>query len=61
LAVVIEDMQAESALDAEGQVLLARLLEKQASTRPADSGAYFRLLISRYKAEQASTDDALSA
>jgi hypothetical protein len=52
LAALIADLEAAPRLAAADQVLLARLRALQAGTRPVDSGAYLRLTIARYKAEQ---------
>src|SRR5258708_27752182 len=51
LDAVVGELQGEPQLDAEDQVLLARLLERQTHTYPHENGAYLRLVTARYKAE----------
>jgi hypothetical protein len=51
LEVIIQDLQGKPDLDAEGQVLLTRLLDRQTVRHPNDNGAYLRLIVGRYKAE----------
>ena len=56
LVALIADLEAAPRLEAEDQVLLARLRDLQAATRPVDSGAYLRLTVTRYKADCAMKD-----
>ncbi len=51
LDAIIQELQAELAPDAEQQVLLAQLLDRQPTCQPRDNGAYLRLIVGRYKAE----------
>jgi hypothetical protein len=56
LDAVVRELQGEPHLDAEEQVLLTRLLERQAHSYPHENGAYLRLTLSRYQAELAAAD-----
>ena len=53
LDAVVHELQGEPQRDAEEQVLLTRLLERQAHIDPHENGAYLRLTLSRYQAELA--------
>jgi hypothetical protein len=53
LDAVVYELQSEPHLDAEEQVLLTRLLERQAHSYPHENGAYLRLTLSRYRADLA--------
>jgi len=55
LDAVVRELQGEPQLDAEDQVLLARLIERQTHVYPHENGAYLRVTLSRYQAELAAS------
>ena len=59
LTALIDELEATPWLEAEDQVLLARLRNLQAVTQPVDSGSYLRLTVARYKVDCAMRGQAL--